>query len=273
MYSEREQKEKDDLFVYIFRHGTSQNTQGRVSVSEANDLTEDGINIVIKNAQDLAQKIDRRHPIIIQSSPFGRCIHTAVLIAGVLKEHQFSIVEHNSALIHINENLRHSGFQSEKVLPIIYGGSLDIGGQTISIDPQQTNPRGLEPHTYLFTGQLRFIPEQIRRQWPQSYVDYLESIESTQALTTRMMDTLHSIYTSPYRCAILVTHGSLVGFMTYVYNGQIPELLGPGEVITLQATQEGDFLIKEAGALHPTEKMNGIFTEFDRYFKPKTRPS
>ena len=273
MDAKREQQEKDDLCVYIFRHGTSQNRQGRVAVSEANDLTEDGINSVIKNAQTVAQKIDRRHPIIIQSSPFGRCIHTAVLIAGVLQEHQFSIVEYNGVLIHINENLRHSGFQSEKVLPLINGGSLDMAGQTIHFDPQQTNPRGLDPHTYLFTGQLRCIPEHIRRQWPQSYVDFLESMEGTQVLTTRMMNTLRSLYTSPYRCAILVTHGSLVGFMTYVYNGQIPRLLEAGDVVTLQATQEGDFLIKEAGALHPAEKLNGIFAEFDRYLKSQTRPS
>src|SRR5690242_1299941 len=129
MDSKREQKEKDDLFVYIFRHGISQERQGRASLSEANDLTEEGINIVIKNAKDIAQKIDRRQPIIIQSSPWGRCIHTALLIAGILKEQQLAIAKHNDALIHINENLRRSGFQAAKVLPLVYGGSLDIGGQ------------------------------------------------------------------------------------------------------------------------------------------------
>jgi len=81
-------KELGDIGIHFFRHGESFYRQDIVPMAEANDLTESGVDQVRFSSEILSTHIKSRGscPSVIVSSPLGRALQTAKLIAGVFDD-------------------------------------------------------------------------------------------------------------------------------------------------------------------------------------------
>lgn len=142
--------------VTLFRHGTAKYEQGKVSIEEANDLTEEGRRLVVEQANRLANEIGQDEEITIWSSPMGRTLETATIIADVLRDHGFDIrlkkqvgeedtpttAENAIRVFEALEEVR--GLDIDLFSALVNGGSYTFSnGSTISFDKNKTNPNNL----------------------------------------------------------------------------------------------------------------------------------
>ena len=85
------ESERHNVRVTLFVTERQKYEQGKVAISEANDLTDEGRSFVREQAERLASELGQDEEITIWSSPMGRTLETATIVADVLREKGFEI--------------------------------------------------------------------------------------------------------------------------------------------------------------------------------------
>jgi len=174
--------------VTLFRHGMAKYEQGKVAVSEANDLTDEGRNLVREQAERLADELGQDEEITIWSSPMGRTLETATIVADVLREKGFEIRMKKST---DNTEVPPSAEDTIRVFEALEEvRGLDIGlfsalvdgklyaledGTEVMFDKSKTNPDNLSFQDYYYRG---------------GYKKYLQSGENVPAEVQASLNSL-----------------------------------------------------------------------------------
>ena len=173
------ESERHNVSVTLFRHGTAKYEQGKVAIAEANDLTEEGHTLVREQAERLADEIGQDEEITIWSSPMGRTLETATIVADVLRDKGFEIRLKKSAdgtevpssaesTIRVFEALEEvRGLDIELFSALVDGKAYTLeDGTEMVFDKSKTNPDNLSFQDYYYQG---------------GYKKYLQSGESIPA--------------------------------------------------------------------------------------------
>ena len=182
------ESERHNVRVTLFRHGTAKYEQGKVAVSEADDLTDEGRNLVRKQAERLANEIGQDEEITIWSSPMGRTLETATIVADVLRDKGFEIRLKKSTdsaevppsaenTIRVFEALEEvGGLDIELFSALVEGKSYMLeDGTEIALNKNKTNPDNLSFQDYYYQG---------------GYKKYLQSGESIPAEVQTSLNSL-----------------------------------------------------------------------------------
>lgn len=159
------ESERHNVRVTLFRHGTAKYEQGKVSISEANDLTDEGRNLVREQAERLASELGQDEEVTIWSSPMGRTLETATIVADVLRKKGFEIRLKKSAddnevsssaenTIRVFEALEEvRGLDIELFSAIVDGKPYTLeDGTEVTFDKSKTNPDNLSFQDYYYQG-------------------------------------------------------------------------------------------------------------------------
>jgi broad specificity phosphatase PhoE len=157
--------ERHNVRVTLFRHGTAKYEQGKVAISEANDLTDEGRELVRSQAERLADELGQDEEITIWSSPMGRTLETATIVADVLRNKGFNIRLKKSAedgdvsqsaenTIRVFEALEEvRGLDIALFSALVDGGSYTLeDGTEVTFDKSKTNPNNLSFQDYYYRG-------------------------------------------------------------------------------------------------------------------------
>ncbi|PIR44459.1 MAG: hypothetical protein COV10_04360 [Candidatus Vogelbacteria bacterium CG10_big_fil_rev_8_21_14_0_10_51_16] len=182
------ESERHNVRVTLFRHGMAKYEQGKVAVSEANDLTDEGRNLVREQAERLADELGQDEEITIWSSPMGRTLETATIVADVLREKGFEIRMKKST---DNTEVPPSAEDTIRVFEALEEvRGLDIGlfsalvdgklyaledGTEVMFDKSKTNPDNLSFQDYYYRG---------------GYKKYLQSGENVPAEVQASLNSL-----------------------------------------------------------------------------------
>ena len=182
------ESERHNVRVTLFRHGMAKYEQGKVAVSEANDLTDEGRNLVREQAERLADELGQDEEITIWSSPIGRTLETATIVADVLREKGFEIRMKKST---DNTEVPPSAEDTIRVFEALEEvRGLDIGlfsalvdgklyaledGTEVTFDKSKTNPDNLSFQDYYYRG---------------GYKKYLQSGENVPAEVQASLNSL-----------------------------------------------------------------------------------
>ncbi len=254
-------KDKASLDVNIFRHGEANYNQREVSIDQAEDLTEKGIEEVKANVAKLAELIGPDEEVEIWSSPMGRTLHTAKLIAEVLENKGIRLRKKGDARetgIKVHEQLTEvKNFSWNLFCPLLEGGEVEFGGKKFTIDKSLTNPKNLGYQEYFLNDEIKNIPQEVRDQLPKEYLD-----------TKRMMkplEHLKKLEDKPYRI-IMVTHDALTGFIANVFSGGEQSGINPGEFINLER-KDGKIVATKVGQSIEGDNDIDVIGEFDKQNK------
>lgn len=191
------ESKRHNVHITLFRHGTARYEQGKVAISEANDLTDEGRNLVREQAERLADEIGQDEEITIWSSPMGRALETAIIVADVLRDKGFEIRLKKSAdstkvppsaenAIRVFEALEEvRGLDIELFSALVDGKSYKFeDGTGIAFDKNKTNPDNLSFQDYYYQG---------------GYKKYLQSGESIPAEVQTSLNSLEEEADIHYR--------------------------------------------------------------------------
>jgi len=229
----------------IVRHGDTEYEEGdeSVSVEEAEDLTEEGIKQIRNTAESIADQIGDEE-VRIWSSPTARTLHSAKVIAEVLQKKGKNIkLEPGGNEYGVRpfeqfgevENLDFDLFE-----PLIKGGEVEYKGEKFYIDKAKSNPEDLGYPEYFIEDVAHKIPEKVKGEWPDEYVERIESFEKFSEVTNRLMKNLErasNAQDKDYR-VIIVTHDALSMFLASCFTGGSKQGLDRSEYISL--SREGD---------------------------------
>lgn len=192
---------------YIFRHGQSQYKQGMVSLGEADDLTLEGVRTVRDSADHLGKRLDKSTPVLIHSSSFGRCLHTARIIGDTLSGLGFGV-----SGITIDPTLREvENFDWSLFHPLVVGGELEYEGQRFGVDDSLTNPNGLSSVRYFRSDSAHRLSEEAKRSLPKEYLERVASFERYHSVSQRLDTKLDELSEAKGEVPILCTHEALTG--------------------------------------------------------------
>jgi broad specificity phosphatase PhoE len=260
--------ENKTLGVDIFRHGEAKYGQGEVPLAEANDLTEKGIEKVRENAEQLAELIGSNEEVAIWSSPMGRTLQTAKIIAEVLKQKGIKLrakgVTEESGIKVFNELTEVKNFSWKSFSPLITGGEVEFAGKKFFVDKSLTNPKNLGKTYYMENG-VGNIDPRAKEQWPKEYVQEIEGFEKFFEATKRIMRPLarlKKLGDKPYR-VIIVTHDALTGFIANVFSGGEENGIDPGSFINLER-KNGKLVATKVGELKEGDKETDVIDEFNK---------
>ena len=162
------ESEPNNVHITLFRHGTAKYEQGKVSISEAQDLTEEGRVLVKFQAEKLADELDQEEEITIWSSPMGRTIETALIIADVFREKGFNIRLKDQSVANEVTSTAEAAIRVFEVLEEVRG--LNIGlfsalvgggrytfedGNEVVFDKNITNPNNLSFQDYYYQEEYK----------------------------------------------------------------------------------------------------------------------
>jgi broad specificity phosphatase PhoE len=249
------------VVAHLMRHGETNYTQPEItSLDEANDLTLEGEAAVRKYAEELADLIQPDEEVAIWSSPMGRTLHTAKIVAEVLEARGIMLRKKGTASaqgIEVFNSLQEvQNFRWEKFIPLVNGGPMQVGEITFEIDPAKTNPKGLKPEQYFYEDEIKNIPSTVKDEWPPEYVAEIEAFESSVDATKRILHPLSLLQLAkdkPYR-VIIVTHDALTSFMANALTDGEKFGVERGEFLNLDlrgediiASRVGDGISKNLG--------------------------
>ncbi len=215
------ESKRHNVRVTLFRHGTAKYEQGKVTVSEASDLTDEGRNLVREQAERLADEIGQDEEITIWSSPMGRTLETATIIADVLREKGFTIrlkksVENGEMppsaekAIRVFEALEEvRGLNIELFSVLVGGGSYTLeDGTEATFDKRKTNPDNLSFQDYYYRdGYKKYllsdknIPAEV-----QSSLNLLEEEADVHHRFDRNIERVSKVQSRKKQRVIIVTH-------------------------------------------------------------------
>ncbi len=235
-----EEKKEPSLNVDIIRHGEAKYGQGEVSMSEAQDLTEKGIEDVRASANELADLIQPDEEVEIWSSPMGRTLETAKIIAETLEQKGVHLRRKGKAKesgIKVFEQLSEvKNFSWSLFAPLINGGEIELAGKKFIVDKNLTNPNNIGYPEYFTEDAIKDITPEAKAQLPEEYVKEIEGFEKFIDATHRIMkplSRLKKLNDKSYR-VIIVTHDALSGFIANIFSGGEKKGINPGEFINLE---------------------------------------
>ncbi len=259
------------LGIDIVRHGKSSYKQQEVAVELADDLTPEGISAVKEGTQALAEIIKPDEEIAIWSSPLGRAIHTAKIIAETLKQKGFHPRKKGVASpwgIKVFQELTEvKGFSWSLFSPLINGGQVDLNGRSFFVKKEETNPNNLPYPDYYIQDAIADIPPEVRQSLPPDYVEVIEGFEKFREVTERLMrplSRLKELRDKPYR-VIIVGHDSQAMFLANLFSAGQKKGLDPGEFVNLERTIRGDLVITRVGNLTKGENKLDAIKEFNKF--------
>lgn len=218
---ESREKEPYKMRVTLFRHGPARYEQGKVEISEADDLTEEGKELVRQQAEQFANEIDKDEEIVIWSSPMGRTLETATILLKTLREKGFKIrlkdsstgaellptPENSISIIEEIEEVR--GLNVKLFSALVNGGPFTLSdGSVVHFDKNKTNPEGYIFQEYYYHGGYKKflestpdIPEEVR-----AILLAVEDESSVHARFDRVVRRLTEQESDKKTRTILVTH-------------------------------------------------------------------
>jgi len=225
--------------AYIFRHGETSYQQGKVCLSEAHDLTPEGISTVNNSSSELAKKLDPSLPVQIHSSPFGRCLHTAKVIKDNLERRGIK------ALDIIGDDLIEEirNFEWELFCPLVNGGEIEFEGDKFEVDKSLTNPQNLSSVRYLREDLAHKLAEEARKTLPPKYLRRIASFERYLSAVNRLNTKVNSLRNRNGEIQILSTHEGLTGRFIEQLSGQKEAFLGRGKYFYVRT--EGGIIVPE----------------------------
>lgn len=225
--------------VGVFRHGRSTYRQLEVAPADAHDLTEDGVETVLGSGRAfLAGRRPRR--AVIHTSPMGRTLHTARLLARVLAEHDVAVegprIEPELTEVH--------GFSWALFDPLVLGGEARHEGRSCPVDVRVTNPGGLGHQEYFFFDHAHRLPAGALPGW---YAAALARFERASAARARLLAFLRRATAHDEgREVLLVTHEGLIQGLMDRYSGGACRGLPPGQCVHL-VRGPGGLFVRRAG--------------------------
>ncbi len=198
--------------MFIFRHGETTYSQGKVTIAEAHDLTPQGIDTTLTSAESLYQLLEESFPVTAWSSPYGRALHTALLCMDlVIGDFQTTVGEDAESSITICDSLEEVlQFNYQLFVCLVNGGTF----QGYTFNPCETNPDRISVESYFLTDRASQIPELVKSSWPVEIRTAVEAMESCEHATCRMHRFLRGLMqTSEQTQHILFTHDGLLTLM------------------------------------------------------------
>lgn len=243
-----------DVTVHIFRHGQAQYRQDFTDIYLANDLTEAGITKVASSAKELIKRISRNisSPVIIGSSPTGRTLQTARIIAEVAESRSITLRKRNNSIyegIIVLPKLQDQiNFDFSTVKILVEGGNIEFEGQRFSIDKSVTNPHSLSFESYS-VDILSTVPIETLNLLPKQLLDKAFSIESAIKSRQRLYNILVALFNSRNKRGeqhfVLVSHSVLTSDLVNFVTSGSKERLEPGEFLSL--SRENNNLLVQVG--------------------------
>lgn len=223
--------------TYVFRHGESPYKQGKVSLSEAYDLTNQGISVVRDSTKDLSDRLKQGLPVQIHSSPFGRCLHTAKIIGQTLSEdgHRVSEVREDELIGEVGN------FDWSLFCPLVTGGDIEYEGERFRVDKALTNPQNVSSVRYFREDLAHRLSDQAKRTLPLKYQKRIASFERYPSIADRLNLKLESLKNRNGEVQIISTHEGLTGRFIEQLTGQNEAFLGRGKYFGVKT--EGGILI------------------------------
>ncbi len=260
--------------IDIVRHGQANYGQKEVPAQEANDLTDEGEAQVRASAAELAKLIQPGEEVVIWSSPFGRTLQTAKIIAEVLEQRGIHLRQKDKTEIpgiqtytQLNE-VRNFSWQVFR--PLIEGGEVEFAGHKFFIDKKLSNPKNLVYPEYFTEDVIASIDSEVKAQWPEEYVKEIEGMEKFISTTRRMIDTLDklkNLQDKPYRI-IIVTHDALMGFIANIFSAGEKNGVNPSEFINLEKDDDKLVVTRVGSATEGEDKVD-VIEEFNQRYSKK----
>lgn len=275
-FSPQKPKKESTLRVNIFRHGKAKYGQKEVPIEQAEDLTEEGIEEVRTNAEELAELIQPDEEVEIWSSPMGRTLHTAKIIAEALEQKGVRLRKKGGAKetgVKIFERLSEvKNFSWNLFCPLVAGGEIEFGGKKFFVDKNSTNPNNLGFPEYFIKDGIKDIAPETKIRLPEEYVREIEGFEKFIDVTKRIMkplSRLKKLEDKSYR-VIIVTHDALTGFIANVFSSGAHGGLNPGEFINLER-RDDKLVATRVGESHEGNTETDVVDEFNRRHIPHTQ--
>ncbi len=247
----------NDYTILVFRHGESRYWQGNnpVTIEEASDLavplaqgetersedaktrtvrTKEAIEKVMQNAV-LARDYFEMTEFCLHSSPTGRALHSAKVIAHTFSSLGFSL---RGAILSLTELTEVRHFNWKLFAPLCVGGEVEINGEKFVIDVADSNPRNLSFGAFFYHDFMHGLPRNIKKKWPTAYVKAIEKLERAIDVRRRMRTVLRSLTRQPMRQVIVVTHDALCGFLVRTFTHGKETELAKGEFVVLKGNAE-----------------------------------
>lgn len=225
--------------VGVFRHGRSTYRQLEVAPEDAHDLTEDGVETVLGSGRAF---LAGRRPAraVIHTSPMGRTLHTARLLAQVLAAHGVAVeeprVEPELTEVH--------GFSWALFDPLVLGGEARHEGRSCAVDARVTNPAGLSHQEYFFFDHAHRLQAGAIPGW---YAAALGRFERASAARARLLAFLRrATARDEGREVLLVTHEGLIQGLMDRWSGGACRGLPPGQCVHL-VRGAGGLFVRRAG--------------------------
>ena len=264
-------KQNPSLGINVFRHGKSRYKQEEVPIEEARDLTAEGVDDVKKSAEALVKLIKPDEEVEIWSSPMGRTLQTAKIIAQVLEEKQALIRkkgDSNKHGIKVFEQFSEvKNFSWKLFYPLVAGGEVEFAGKKFFVDKNLTNLNNMNFSEYFLKEGIKYIDPTYKQKLPEEYVREIEGFEKFIEVTQRLMrplSRLKKIKDKPYRI-IIVTHDALSGFIANVFSGGAIYGINPGEFINLER-REGKLVTTKVGGFKKENNTTDIIDVFSRKY-------
>jgi len=244
---------KTEKTILVFRHGHTRYWQGNdpYPIENAWDLAtapkddeEESCDLIVRVREavdDVAQyartaleHFDYCNEFRILSSPTGRCIHTAIVIAKTMIRSGFNCKGIDS----LEELTEIKNFQWQLFFPLCVGGEVEHQEEKFRIDNKMSNPESLPFGEYFMTDTLHKLAPSVTSAWPKSYVDKIKSFERSADVRTRMLGVLCRVAREENSQTVLVTHDALTGFMVKAFTDGAQNELPNGSFLVLKGDCE-----------------------------------
>jgi len=249
-------KQDPQLNINIFRHGESEYNQENVSIENANDLTEKGIEYVKNSAIKLSELISPEEEVEIWSSPTSRTLQTSKIISEIFSEKGINIrkkgCDNNFGVKIFDQLSEVKNFSWRLFYPLVDGGYVDFNGEKFFIDKKFTNPLNININEYFSKNGIENIDLNYKKTLPDNYVKEIDGFEKFEDAVRRLivpLSRLKKIKDKSYRI-IIVTHDVFSGFIANLFSIEgenKKDTINPGEFINIErnnnklvATRVGD---------------------------------
>jgi broad specificity phosphatase PhoE len=178
--------------IILMRHGYTDYVQGNlpVSVEEANDLNEEGVQTVTSSAVEISKLLRTENEVVIYSSRMGRALHTAKIVRSELELNSISVDLIPSDELREVEHFNWALFEQS------------IRTLNLEIISEHTDKWfSLDPLNSLSPELIKSLPLQLQ--------EFVTNVETAEAATNRLLSFLTSI-SHETRSKVLITHDGLL---------------------------------------------------------------
>jgi hypothetical protein len=174
--------------------------------------------------------------LIIESSPYGRCMQTARIIA---EEMACKHGDQADISVEINPMLQEvKGFVWAHFRPLPFGGLVNFNGQEFEVDVKKSNPEGLSLDDYFFHGHFKRIDPAVMAEWPADYAEHVRNIELPESARNRMVQCIRwateRLSSDICDSLFFASHDALCGFLVRAYTRGEVTSLDPGGYVVLE---------------------------------------